>query len=168
MMDAMRQEIPERTDTNTTREVVTKGKWSLELHQALARDVVSLITSDTPSLKEVAIRLKRTHIWKRVFSTPFESPTVWADMHPPLVLEMLEAAGMMGKVCSVEQALTELANTVVWQQCSFDELESRYNHYTQQRVNIFYTPYSDRMTERHSTTDGTVVEPLLRRWGTQG
>jgi hypothetical protein len=164
MMDAMRQEKPERTDTSTSLKVVTKGKWSLELHQALARDVVSLITSDTPSLKKVALWLKRTHLWKRVFNAPFESPTVWADMHPPLVLEMLEAAGKMGKVCTVEQALTELANTGVWQQCSFDELESRYNHYTQKRVSIFYTPYSDKLTERHPTPEATsVCEPLLRR-----
>jgi hypothetical protein len=163
MMDAMRQEKPERTDTSTSLKVVTKGKWSLELHQALARDVVSLITSDTPSLKEVALWLKRTHLWKRVFNAPFESPTVWADMHPPLVLEMLEAAGKKGKVCTVEQALTELANTGVWQQCSFDELESRYNNYTQKRVNIFYTPYSDRLTKSHPAPDATLVEPLLQR-----
>ena len=162
-MDTMRQKKPERIDTSTSLEAVTKGKWSLELHQALARDVVSLLTSDTPSLKEVAIRLKRTHLWKRVFNTPFESPTVWADMHPPLVLEMLEAAGKMGEVCTVEHALTELANTGVWQQCSFDELRSRYYNYTQKRVSTFYTPYSDRLTERHPAPDVTLVKPLLQR-----
>ena len=102
-MDTMRQEKQERTDASTSLEAVTKGKWSLELHQALARDVVSLITSDTPSLKEVALWLKRTHLWKRVFNTPFESPTVWADMHPPLVLEMLEAAGKMGRASCRER-----------------------------------------------------------------
>ena len=168
-MDAMRQGEPERTDTSTSREAVTKGKWSLELHQALARDVVSLITSDTPSFKEVALWLKRTHLWKRVFNTPFESPTVWADMHPPLALEMLKAAGKMGKVCTVEQALTNLANTGAWQQYSYDELESRYNHYTQKRVSIIYTPYSDRMAKRHPAPDATLPwEPLLRRRIKQG
>jgi len=162
-MDAMRQKKPESTDTSTALEAVTKGKWSLELHQALVRDVVSLMTSDTPSLKEVALRLKRTHLWKRVFNTPFESPTVWADMHPPLVLEMLEAAGKMGKICTVEQALTELADTGVWQQCSFHELEFRYNHYSQQRVSIFYTPYSDRLTKSDPAPDEKVIKPLLQR-----
>lgn len=151
------------------KKVVPERKWTLGLHQALARDIVSLITSDTPSLKEVGLRLKRTHLWKRVFKTPFESPTVWADMHPPLVLEMLEAAGKMGKVCSVEQALNDLANTGVWQQYSLDELESRYNHYTQQRVGIFYTPYSDRMANRHPAPDATLpCEPLLQGTKKQG
>jgi len=145
-VDTTRQENPERIGAITTLEAVTKDKWTLGSHQALVRDVVSLITSDTPSLKEVGFLLKRTHLWKRVFKTPFESPTVWADMHPPLVLEMLEAAGKMGKVCTVQQALTDLANTMQWQQYSFDELESRYNRYTQKRVSIFYTPYSDRLT----------------------
>ena len=163
MIDAMRQKKPERIDTSTSLEAVTKGKWSLELHPALARDVVSLITSDTSSLKEVALRLKRTPVWTRVFNTPFESPTVWADMHPPLVLEMLEAAGKMGKVCTVEQALSELADTGVWQQCSFDELEFRYNQYSQQRVSIFYTPYSDRLTKSDPAPDEKLIEPLLQR-----
>jgi len=168
-VDATRQERPKRTDTIASLQALTKGKWTLGMHLALVRDVVSLITSDTPSLKEVGIRLKRTHLWKRVFNTPFESPTVWADMHPPLVLEMLEAAGKMGKVCTVEQALTDLANTGVWQQYSFDELESRYNNYSEKRISIYHTPYSDRLAERNPATDATpVCEPLLRRRETQG
>jgi len=33
-------------------------KWTLDLHQALIRDVVSLITSDVPGLEEVGALLK--------------------------------------------------------------------------------------------------------------
>jgi len=141
-VDTKRQENLDRIEAITTLEAATEGKWTLGLHQALVRDVVSLITRDTPSLKAVGLMLKRTYLWKRVFNTPFESPTVWADMHPPLVLEMLEAVGKLGKVSIVQQALTDLSNTVKWQQYSFDELESRYNHYTEKRVSLFYTPYS--------------------------
>ena len=62
-----RQEALERIDTMTASESVNEIKWTLRLHQALVRDVVSLITSDTPSLKEVGIMLRRTVLWGRVF-----------------------------------------------------------------------------------------------------
>jgi len=138
-----RQEKLERIDTSTTLDAENKEKWTLERQQTLNRDVVSLITNDTPSLKEVGFLLKRTKVWQRVFNTPFESPTVWADMHPPLVLEMLEEAVKLGKVRTIKQALTELANTGRWQRYSWEELDFRYNLYAQKRVSIFYTPYSD-------------------------
>ena len=124
---------------------VTKDKWTLELHQALIRDVVSLITSDTPSLKEVGELLKGTDVWVRVFKSPFGSPSEWADMHPPLVLEMLEAAGKLGGVSTIEHALADLADTARWQHHSLDELEHHYDLYTQHRDNNlshYYTPYS--------------------------
>ena len=121
----------------------TKVKWTLERHQALSRDVASLITSDTPSLKEVGDLLKRTKVWRRVFNTQFESPTEWDDIHAPLVLEMLEAAGKLGEVRSEKHALTDLANTGQWLRCSFEVLDFRYYLYTRQRVSpIFYVPYS--------------------------
>ena len=124
---------------------VNKAKWTLELHQALIRDVVSLITSDTPSLKEVGDTLKGTDVWMRVFKTPFVSPTEWTDMHPPLVLEMLETAGKLGEVRSVRHALNDLTDTASWQHYSFDELERHYNYYTRQRDSSlihYYTPFS--------------------------
>ena len=125
--------------------IVNKDKWTLELHQALVRDVVSLITSDTPSLKEVGDILKGTDVWMRVFKTPFVSPTEWIDMHPPLVLEMLETARKLGEVRSVEHALNDLTDAAPWQHYSYDELELRYNHYARHRDSSlihYYTPYS--------------------------
>ena len=138
-----RQEELEKITALTTLVVVNEVKWTLERQQALSRDVVSLITSNTPSIKKVGDLLKRTKVWRRVFNTPFESPTEWADMHPPLVIEMLEAAGKLGEVCSVQNALTDLANTGQWLRCSFEDLDFHYDHYTRQRVSsIFYAPYS--------------------------
>ena len=122
-----------------------KNKWTLELHQALIRNVVSLITSDTPSLKEVGDSLKGTDVWTRVFKTPFVSPIEWTDMHPPLVLEMLEAAGKLGEVRSIQHALNDLTDTAPWHHYSFDELEFHYDFYTRERGSSlihYYTPYS--------------------------
>jgi hypothetical protein len=36
----------------------TSHKWTLDLHQALIRDVVSLTTSDVPGLEAVGVLLK--------------------------------------------------------------------------------------------------------------
>ena len=130
------------------RRTVTKDKWELRQHQALVCDVVSLITSDTPSLKEVGELLKGTDVWVRVFKSPFGSPTEWADMHPPLVLEMLEAAGKLGRVGTIEHALVELTDTASWQHYSLDELEHHYDLYIQHRdsnLSDYYTPYSYNM-----------------------
>jgi len=124
---------------------VTKVKWTLRLHQALIRDVVSLITRDTPSLKEVGDLLRGTDVWERVFNTPFGSPKEWADMHPPLVLEMLEAAEKLGEVQSILHALKDLTDIAPWQDYSFDELEFCYDFYMQHRdsnLSHYYTPYS--------------------------
>ena len=124
---------------------MTEHKWTLALHQALVRDVVSLITSDTPSLKEVGDMLKGTEVWLRVFKTPFSPPGEWIDMHPPLVLEMLEAAEKLGEVRSVQHALNDLTEADKWQQYSFEELKFRYDFYTQHRdrsLSRYYTPYS--------------------------
>ena len=101
------------TMPNVSR-TMKKDKWTLELHQALIRNVLSLITSDTPSLKEVGDSLKGTDVWTRVFKTPFVSPIEWTDMHPPLVLEMLEAAGKLGEVRSIQHALNDLTDTAPW------------------------------------------------------
>jgi hypothetical protein len=127
---------------------VTKDKWKLRQHQALVRDVVSLITSDTPSLKEVGELLKGTDVWVRVFKSPFGPPKEWADMHPRLVLEMLEAAGKLGRVGTIEHALVELTDTASWQHYSLDELEHHYDLYIQHRdsnLSDYYTPYSYNM-----------------------
>ena len=127
---------------------MTKDKWTLRQHQALVRDVVSLITSDTPSLKEVGELLKGTDVWMRVFKSPFGPPKEWADMHPRLVLEMLEAAGKLGRVGTIEHALVDLADTASWQHYSLDELEHHYDLYTQHRdsnLSDYYTPYSYNM-----------------------
>ena len=124
---------------------VTEHKWTLALHQALVRDVVALITSDTPSLKEVGDLLTGTEVWLRVFKTPFSSPNEWNDMHPPLVLEMLEAAEKLGEVRSVQHALNDLTEAEQWQQYTFEELKFRYDFYTQHRdrsLSRYYTPYS--------------------------
>ena len=127
---------------------MTKDKWTLRQHQDLVRDVVSLITSDTPSLKEVGELLKGTDVWMRVFKSPFGPPKEWADMHPRLVLEMLEAAGKLGRVGTIEHALVDLADTASWQHYSLDELEHHYDLYTQHRdsnLSDYYTPYSYNM-----------------------
>ena len=127
------------------RHTVTKHKWTLALHQALTRDAVSLITSDTPSLMEVGDLLKGTEVWLRVFKTPFGLPGEWTDMHPPLVLEMLEAAEKLGEVRSVEHALNDLTDAKQWQQYTYEELKFRYEFYTQHRdrsLSRYYTPYS--------------------------
>lgn len=124
---------------------VTGHKWTLALHQSLARDVVSLITSDTPCLKEVGELLKGTDVWLRVFNTRFVSPSEWTDMHPPLVLEMLEAAGKLGEVRSVHHALNDLTEAEQWQQFTFEELKLHYDSYMQHRDKSlcrYYTPYS--------------------------
>jgi hypothetical protein len=124
---------------------VTEHKWTLALHQALVRDVVSLITSDTPSLKEVGDMLKGTDVWLRVFKTPFSPPGEWIDMHPPLVLEMLETAEKLGEVRNVQHALNDLTEAEQWQQYTFEELRFRYDFYTQhldRSLSRYYTPYS--------------------------
>lgn len=70
--------------------------------------------------------VRHTEVWGRVFKSPFGPPKEWTDMHPPLVLEMLEAAGKVGEVINVQHALNDLANTGQWIQCSFDELDYHY------------------------------------------
>jgi hypothetical protein len=143
-----RLEAQERAEAMTASASANCIKWTLRLHQSLVRDVVSLITSDTPSLKEVGILLRRTEVWGRVFKSPFGPPREWTDMHPPLVLEMLEAAGKLGRVISVHHALIELADAEQWQQCSPDELDYHYHLYIWQRdsnLSHYYTPYSYSM-----------------------
>ena len=76
---------------------------------------------------------------------------------------MLEAAGKLGKICTGEQALPAFPDTGVWQQCSVHELQFRYNHYSQQRVSIYYTPYSDRLTKSDPAPDEKVIAPILQR-----
>ena len=69
-------------------------------------------------------------------------------MHPRLVLEMLEAAGKLGRVGTIEHALVDLADTASWQHYSLDELEHHYDLYTQHRdsnLSDYYTPYSYNM-----------------------
>jgi hypothetical protein len=66
-------------------------------------------------------------------------------MHPPLILEMLEAAGKLGEVRSVQHALTDLTDAEQWRQYTFEELKFRYDFYTQHRdrsLSRYYVPYS--------------------------
>jgi len=108
-----------------------------------------LTTSDVPGLEEVGDLLKGTEVWWRVFKSPFGTPIEWTDMHPPLVLEMLEVAGKLGEVRSVQHALTDLTDAERWQQYTFEELKFHYDTYTQHRdksLSHYYTPYSKPLT----------------------